>query len=53
MFPCGKGKTTMLDLDAIFNPEHTPPAHCPKAMPAPDLAIGPADLPPEWHVGWD
>ena len=43
----------MLDLDAIFNPEQTAAAHHPKVMPVPDLALGPARLPPEWHIVWD
>lgn len=40
----------MLDLDAIFNPDHVPPA-LPKLECGPGLQV--EDLPGDWRVEWE
>lgn len=38
----------MLDLETIFDPDRTAPDHN-----APNVCIGPDDLPGDWRVEWE
>jgi hypothetical protein len=42
---------TMLDLEAIFDPDRTATTH--SFAWAPSAIAVPAELPLEWHVAWD
>jgi hypothetical protein len=50
------GKTKMLDLETIFDPDRTAPTSSSlfkPNTPAPDAALTPADLPGDWYLEWD